>query len=155
VHEKNLVVSRSAVAGAVLSTVATVIQLAVVLAATGWPALSVLKIFLVGAGLAAIIYGTLFTFRNVRQGVDSMQVGRVFSLKMTLIFAGTIARVQLASAGLDAKFPRAGVIAPAAAAGFADTHSAAVSVASHVSRQVSPLGKYSFRVSSPETRNVS
>ena len=47
-----------------------------------------------------------------------MQVGRVFSLKTTLIFAGTIALVQLASAALDAKFGRAGVIAAAAAAGF-------------------------------------
>jgi uncharacterized membrane protein (DUF4010 family) len=127
------VVSRPAVAGAVLSTVATVIQLAVVLAATSWPAFSVLKISLVGARLAAIIYGAFFTVRNIRQGVpDSMQVGRVFSLKTTLIFAGTIALVQLASAALDAKFGRAGVIAAAAAAGFADTHSAAVSVASLV-----------------------
>ena len=67
-------VSRPAVAGAVLSTVATVIQLAVVLAATNSPAFSVLKISLVGARLAAIIYGALFTFRNIRQGVpDSMQ----------------------------------------------------------------------------------
>ena len=64
---KDPVVSRPAVAGAVLSTVATVIQLAVVLAATSWPAFSVLKISLVGAGLAAIIYGALFTFRNIRQ----------------------------------------------------------------------------------------
>ena len=131
--QKDPLISRPAVAGAVLSTVATVIQLAVVLGATSWPAFSVLKISLVGAGLAAIIFGALFTFRNIRQGVpDSMQVGRVFSLKTTLIFAGTIALVQLASAALDAKFGRAGVIAAAAAAGFADTHSAAVSVASLV-----------------------
>jgi uncharacterized membrane protein (DUF4010 family) len=80
----------------------------------------VLKISPVGAGLAAIIYGALFTFKNIRQGVpDSMQVGRVVSLKTTLIFAGTIALVQLASAALDAKFGRAGVIAAAATAGFA------------------------------------
>src|SRR5579864_5052179 len=38
----------------------------------------------------------------------------------------------LSSAGLDAKFGGAGVIVAAAAAGFADTHSAAVSVASLV-----------------------
>jgi len=93
----------------------------------------VLRISLVGAGLAAIIYGALFTFRNIRQGVpDSMEVGRVFSLKTTFIFAGTIALVQLAAAALDAKFGRSGVLVAAAAAGFADTHSAAVSVASLV-----------------------
>lgn len=124
---------RAAVAGAVLSTVATIVQLVAVLAATNWPALSVMKISLVGAGLAALIYGTLFTFRNVREGPPySMQVGRVFSLKTTSVFAATIALVQLVSAALDAKFGRSGVIAAAAAAGFADTHSAAVSVASLV-----------------------
>jgi uncharacterized membrane protein (DUF4010 family) len=62
--QKDPLISRPAVAGAVLSTVATVIQLAVVLGATSWPAFSVLKISLVGAGLAAIIFGALFTFRR-------------------------------------------------------------------------------------------
>jgi uncharacterized membrane protein (DUF4010 family) len=64
---KDPLLSRPAAAGAVLSTVASIVQLAVVLAATSWPAFSVLKISLVGAGLAAIIYGALFTFRNIRQ----------------------------------------------------------------------------------------
>ena len=130
---KDPLLSRPAVAGAVLSTVATIVQLAVVLAVTSWPAFSVLKISLIAAGLAAIIYGALFTFRNMRQGVpDSIQVGRVFSLKTTLIFAATIAVVQLVSAALAAKFGRTGVVAAAAAAGFADTHSPAVAVASLV-----------------------
>ena len=56
----------------------------------------------------------------------------MFSLKTTFIFAATIAVVQLVSAALDAKFGRAGVVAAAAAAGFADTHSPAVAVASLV-----------------------
>ncbi len=130
---KDPLLSRPAAAGAVLSTVATIVQLAVVLAVTSWPAFSVLKISLIAAGLAAIIYGALFTFRNIRQGVpDSIQVGRVFSLKTTLIFAATIAVVQLVSAALAAKFGRTGVVAAAAAAGFADTHSPAVAVASLV-----------------------
>ena len=117
---KDPLVSRPAVAGAVLSTVATIIQLAVVVAATSWPAFSVLKTSLVGAGLAAIIYGVFFTFRNMREGIpDAMQAGRVFSLKTTMIFAATIALVQLASAALDARFGRFGVMAAAAAAGFA------------------------------------
>ena len=130
---KDPLVSRPAVAGSVLSTVATVIQLAVVLAATSWHTFSVLKISLVGAGLAAIIYGVLFTLRNIRLGIpDSIQSGRVFSLKTTLIFSAVIALVQLASAALDVKFGKSGVIAAATVAGFADTHSPAVAVASLV-----------------------
>ncbi len=130
---KEPLVSRPSVAGAVLSTVATVIQLAVLVAATSWSAVSALALSLVVAGLAATVYGALFTFRNTRQGVpDSVQAGRAFSLKTALIFAAAIALVQLASAALNAKFGRAGVTAAAAIAGFADTHSPAVSVASLV-----------------------
>jgi uncharacterized membrane protein (DUF4010 family) len=130
---KEPLLSRPALAGAVLSTVATTIQLTVVLAATSWPVLSVLKNSLIGAGLAAIVYGAFFTFRNSRKGVPvSAPAGRVFSLKTTLIFAATIAVLQLLSAVLDAKLGRSGVIAAAAAAGFADTHSPAVAVATLV-----------------------
>ncbi len=124
-------ISRPAVAAAVLSTVATVTQLGVVLAATSWRVFSVLKVPLLAAGFAAIIYGALLTFRNIRQGTpDSLQMGRVFSLKTTFIFAATIALVQLVSAALDFRFGKSGVMAAAAVAGFADTHSPAVAVAS-------------------------
>jgi len=130
---KDPLISRPAVAAAVLSTVATVIQLAVVLAATSWRVFSVLKVSLLAAGLAAIIYGALLTFRNIRQRTpDSLQMGRVFSLKTTFIFAATIALVQLVSAALAFRFGRSGVTAVAAVAGFADTHSPAVAVASLV-----------------------
>jgi uncharacterized membrane protein (DUF4010 family) len=126
-------VSRPAVAGAVLSTVATVIQLAAVLAATSWHTLSVLKMPLVGAGLAALLYGALLTFRNIRPRVpDTPEVGRVFSLKTTFIFAATIALVQVVSAALGVRFGRTGLIAATTIAGFADTHSPAVAVASLV-----------------------
>lgn len=126
-------ISRPAVAAAVLSTVATVSQLGVVLAATSWRVFSVLKVSLLAAGFAAIIYGALLTFRNARQGTpDSLQMGRVFSLKTTFIFAATIALVQVVSAALDFRFGKSGVMAAAAVAGFADTHSPAVAVASLV-----------------------
>lgn len=124
---------RPAVAGAVLSTIATMIQLAVVLAATNWHTFSVLKSSLLAAGLIATIYGGVLTFRNLRRGEpDSMQVGRAFSLTASLLFAATIALVQLVSAALDAKFGKTGVLAAAAVAGFADAHAPAVSVASLV-----------------------
>ena len=115
-----------------LSTVATVIQLAVVLAATSWPAFSVLKISLVGAGLAAIIYGALFTFGEYSpKGTHYRCAGRVKGDIHILQVRSALGTVGPAAA-LDAKFGRSGVIVAAAAAGFADTHSAAVSVASLV-----------------------
>ena len=126
-------ISRPAVAGAVLSTVATVIQLAVVLTATNWHTFSAVKISLVGAGLMAIIYGGVLTFRNLREGApSSIEVGRAFSLKTTLTFAAMIVAVQLIAAALAARFGRNGVIVAVALSGFADAHAPAVSIASLV-----------------------
>lgn len=131
---KNPQLSRPAVAGAVLSAIATLTQLAVVLTATNWQTFSALKVSLIGAGFMATAYGGLLAFRNLRHDApDSMQVGRAFSLKTSLIFGATIALVQLVSAALGAKFGQSGVLAAAAVAGFADSHAPAVSVASMVS----------------------
>jgi len=128
---KNPEISRPAVAGAVLSTVASVIQLGVVLAATNWQTFSIFRMSMVGAGVMALVYGGLLTFKSLREsGPSSMQIGRAFSLKTTLVFASMIAVVQLLAAALNARYGRNGVIVAAALAGFADSHAPAVSVAS-------------------------
>ena len=128
---KNPQILRPAVAGAVLSTVASVVQLGVVLAATNWQTLSIFRLSLVGAGLMAVIYGGLLTFQSLREsGPSSVQVGRAFSLKTALLFASMIAVVQLLAAALNARFGSNGVIVGSALAGFADSHAPAVSVAS-------------------------
>jgi len=130
-HEPALV--RPAVAGAVLSNVATVIGMALVLAATSPPVLSFLRVPLIAAGTAAIAYGALVTLLSVRHRVpEHSHPGRAFSLKTALGLGGMIAVVLLLSAALNAWFGGRGVLAAAAIAGFADTHSAAVSVASLV-----------------------
>lgn len=128
---KNPEISRPAVAGAVLSTVASLIQLGVVLAATNWQTFSIFRMSIVGAGLMAVVYGGMLTLKSLREsGSSSMQIGRAFSLKTTLLFASMIAVVQLVSAALNAKFGRNGVIIGSALAGFADSHAPAVSIAS-------------------------
>jgi len=122
-----------AVAGAVLSTVATVIQMAAVLGATNQPTLLALWLSLACAGVTAVAYGVLFTTRALREKVpDAVNLGQPFSLKTALLFAATVATVMLLAAALQQWLGRKGVIAAAAIAGFADTHSAAVSVASLV-----------------------
>ncbi len=130
---KEPALSRSAVAGAVLSTIATVLELAIVLGATSRATLSLLKIPLIASGTAAVIYGTLFTLKTIRSEVpESYQRGRPFSLRTALVFAITIGAMLFVSAVLNAWFGSRGVIAAAAVAGFADAHSVAVSVASLV-----------------------
>ena len=125
--------ARPAVAGAVLSTVATILQMTAVLAATSRSTLYQMRFPLIAAGIAALAYGALLTFRSVRQeAAPPTQKGRAFSLKSAVLFAGLIATMLVLSAALNAWLGKAGVLAAATVAGFADTHSAAVSVASLV-----------------------
>ena len=117
-------------AGAALSSVATILQLGAVLWATSRPTLYQMKYPLLASGFAAIVYGVLFTLGSTRQQLPlTSQKGRAFSLRSAILLAALIAAVLVLSAALN-KWPgKAGVSLAAAVAGFADTHSAAVSVA--------------------------
>jgi uncharacterized membrane protein (DUF4010 family) len=123
----------AAVAGAVLSTVATIVQMCAVLAATSMAVLRELSIPLLFAGLAAASYGAFFTIKALRgtEQVDS-QAGHAFNFSSAIILALTLSGILVASAALRENFGEIGVIVGAALAGFADTHSAAVSIASLV-----------------------
>ena len=123
----------AAVAGAVLSTIATIVQMALVLATTSMTTLQALSVPLICAGLAAIVYGAVFTIRALQQKTESeAQSGRAFSLSTALGFALTLSCILVASAALREWFGETGIIVAAALAGFVDTHSAAISVASLV-----------------------
>ena len=123
----------AAVAGAALSTVATIVQMSLVLAATSTATLRTLSMPLAFAGIAAIAYGAAFTVRALREpDVPDPQPGKAFSLPAALLFALTLAAILLASAALREWFGETGVMMAAAAAGFVDTHSAAIAIASLV-----------------------
>jgi uncharacterized membrane protein (DUF4010 family) len=123
----------AAVAGATLSTVATIVQLGLVLAATSTATLHTLAMPLIFAGAAALAYGAAFTVWALRErDVPDPQPGKAFSLRAALAFALTLSAILLASAALREWFGETGVIVAAAAAGFVDTHSAAIAIASLV-----------------------
>lgn len=122
------------VAGAVLSTVATFIQMAVILETTNQQTLLALWLPLTFAGITALAYGIIITMIALRQKApESINLGQPFSLKTALIFAATVSLFMLLGAALNQWLGKEGVIVAAAIAGFADTHSAAVAVASLVS----------------------
>ncbi len=124
---------RPAVAGAVLSSVATVIQLAILIAVTDLEALRAFAMPLLFSGAAALIYGGAFTLWALKQaGAHEATEGGAFSLKTALAFAAILAAVLLVSAALQDWFGETGVIVAAGAVGFADTHSAGISVAALV-----------------------
>jgi len=124
---------RPAVAGAVLSTVATVVQLALVLAATSPAVLSALALPLLYAGVAALAYGALVAFRiSPSAPASASSYGDALSLRAALVLAATFGSILFAAAAMRAWFGDNGLLIAAAIAGFADTHAAAVSTASLV-----------------------
>ncbi len=133
--------SRPATAGAVLATVGSIVELAIVIDATSHPVLAAMKWPFMAATLAAVLYGLGFTFRAMKHDSPVAEKrGSAFDLKVTLILVGTITAALFVSAALNAVAGRTGVVIGAAVAGLADAHSAAVSVASLVA-----AGKMSVR----------
>jgi uncharacterized membrane protein (DUF4010 family) len=132
----------AAVAGAVLSTVSTIMQMSAVLAATSLSVLTILSIAMICAGVVAIAYGAVFTALAFNQeGVEDLRRGRAFSLPKALGLAAMLAMIMLISAALRETFGESGLIIGAAIAGLADTHAAAVSVASLVASGKMPPGE--------------
>ncbi len=123
----------AAVAGAVLSTVATFVQLALLIGATDAATLRALAVPLACGGGAAILYGGVFTALALRHKVEHPdEPGRAFSMRSAILFAALLSVILVASAALQDRFGDAGVLAVAGLAGLADTHSPAISVASLV-----------------------
>src|SRR5262249_4423763 len=124
---------RAAVAGAVLSTVSTIIQMGAVLLVTDRSTLTAMRVPLLLAGAAAVLYGALFTIKTAHHQTQSDEAtGRAFNLITAIIFAVTVSAILLASAAVNPLLGSAGLALAAGLAGFVDTHSAAISVASLV-----------------------
>ena len=125
-----------AVSGAVLSTVATFIQLSLVIGATSLATLGALAGPLVCAGVTAALYGSIFTLRAVKDAPSEIpsggKPGHAFNIATALSFAATLSVILLISAVLKAQFGQTGAEVAATVAGFVDAHSAAISIASLV-----------------------
>ncbi len=132
---------RAAAAGAVLSTVATVLQMAAVLYATSPTTFDAMRAPLILAGAGAAAYGLVFALRLARVS-DRAPVarGRAFDLKSSFLFAATVSAILMLSAAVNQRFGARGLLLAAGVAGLADTHAAAISIASLVA-----AGKLSAR----------
>jgi len=124
---------RAAVSGALMSCVATIIQLAVVVGASSVDALRAIAGPLLGAGAAgtvAAIACSIWAFRDPAPA--EILAGRAFSLAKALGLAATVTALTWISFLLQDRFGQAGLTVGVALAGFADAHAAAASVASLV-----------------------
>ncbi len=121
----------SAVAGATLSCLSTVLQLSLLLAAIHPPTLYAIAIPMIFGGVSILIYGLIVTLSSFHHnGIEMANPGRSFSVKTAIILAAVIALALLASAALKEWFGQAGLLFASGVAGLADAHAATISVAS-------------------------
>jgi len=126
----------AAAAGAVLSTVATMIELAVLVAATSLAGLQALALPFGCAAVAAVGYGIAFMLPAMTKPPDGEPPpGRAFHPGTALLFALLLATILLASAALQAWLGDAGLLVGALAAGFVDVQAPAVSAVSLTAAQ--------------------
>jgi len=122
----------------VLSSLATVLQLALLLAVTSTAVLREMALPLLAAGVAALAYGLLVAWRSVHAMAGaSVPPGRAFNPRIAVLFAVTMGGMLLLTSLLREAFGSAGLNAAVALAGFADAHSSAAAVAAlHASGKI-------------------
>ncbi|HWK48233.1 MAG TPA: DUF4010 domain-containing protein [Steroidobacter sp.] len=121
-----------AVAGAAASSVATVIQLAIVVGLVSTPTLLMLTPSLIASGIAAVAYAGIFALRSFREtpAAGDAPKGRPFEPKTAIIFVLVVGITLLISALLTQWLGDRGLMIAAGVAGFTDAHAAAISSAS-------------------------
>jgi uncharacterized membrane protein (DUF4010 family) len=131
-------VLRSTVAGAALSQIATVAQLALVLAVADAMLLGQLRWPLLASGLVAAAYGGAMLFAAKDHAAPAEPTGRAFRLRTALYFAGAFTLVALIVAWLQNTFGATWALTGVVIGGFADAHSTAASVGSLAARDQMP-----------------
>ena len=129
---------KAAVAGGIFSTVATFVQLALLLLVVSRPTLVLMAPALAAGAFAAMLYGLTFAIRAVTPDESAAsETGRAFSVGTALGLAAMMAVMLVIAAALRNWLGDTGVTAGAVVAGFVDTHAAAISVASLVASEKS------------------
>ncbi|WP_187770729.1 MgtC/SapB family protein [Cognatilysobacter lacus] len=130
-----------AACAAMMSSLSTVVQLAIVTGLLAPPLLQRLAVPLIVTGLTVVGYAALAAGRSrvPKTRERSPIPGRAFDLRHALAFVAVVAAVLLISAGLRQAFGGAGLGVAVGLAGFADAHAPAASAA-----QLAAAGKISL-----------
>lgn len=121
---------RSAVAGAAFSSIATVIELLIIIVITNVKLLPYLGPGVVAMGAIAAVYGLVFEFaaKEVHTAAEPVS-GRAFEPKFAILFACAFASMLLIAALLQRLLGASGAQATIALGGLIDTHAATASAA--------------------------
>jgi uncharacterized membrane protein (DUF4010 family) len=121
---------RSAVAGASFSSIATAIELLIIVFMTNMKLMPYLGPGIVAMGMVATAYGLAFVLSAKTHRTPAEPVsGRAFEPKFAFIFASAFAFVSLIAALLQRELGPSGAQATVALAGFIDAHAATASAA--------------------------
>jgi uncharacterized membrane protein (DUF4010 family) len=130
----------SAVAGAAASSIATVIQLGIVVGLVSITTLEALLPSLLLSGLAAVAYAGLFMFRSARDtGQTNVPAGRPFSPKTALLFVLVVGMSLAISTALTSWLGDRGLLLATGISGLADSHASAISAASLAASGKTPV----------------
>jgi uncharacterized membrane protein (DUF4010 family) len=125
---------RAAAAAAVLSTVATFLQLGLVIRITNADVFGVMLGPLVAAIVAALLGGSGLTLHAWRQPAQPMpEVDRAFGVVMALVCAATLGGMLIFISALRVWLGTPGLAMAAAIGGVMDVHAAAMAIAAQVS----------------------
>lgn len=117
-------------AAAILSNLATMIQVGLILATVDPALLLTLWMPLLFGSIAMLVYSACLMFRGPPRGAEqSLPVGGAFSLKLALIIALTMTAITLVSSAMLSHFGQVGVMLTATFSGFADAHASTASIA--------------------------
>jgi uncharacterized membrane protein (DUF4010 family) len=121
---------RGACAGAVLASLASIIELAVVIGATDPATLAAVALPLALSALTAGVYGGVFAFNAARgTPATSIERGHAFDLRIALGFSVAVTVVTFAAAALRDALGSSGLVLGVGVAGLVDIQSGAIAVA--------------------------
>lgn len=127
-----------AVAGAAASTVATFIQMGILVGLADVTILRRIVVPLVAGGAMAAVFAAFVARKAVEGEAKEIERGRAFSLRAAVVFAALVGVVIVVATLLRRALGEGGAILGAALAAFADTHAAGASLASmHANGQLS------------------
>lgn len=128
---------RAAVAAGLGSSVATVVQYVIVVAAIDASMLEAIAASMGLAAVAAMIGMASYAWLSLREGAVATEAGRPFRLSLAVGFAAVFVLVTIASSALQERIGSAGIVLVSGVAAFIDAHSTAGSVASlHHARSI-------------------
>ncbi|WP_440974642.1 MgtC/SapB family protein [Pseudomonas koreensis] len=117
-------------AAAILSNLATMIQVGLILATVDPVLLLTLWVPLLFGCIATLVYSACLMFRGPPRGAEqTLPVGGAFSLKLALVVVLTMTAITLVSSAMLSHFGQVGVMLTATLSGFADAHASTASIA--------------------------